>query len=163
MKLYEEEFDIFELVETLIIPFINSAKNKNIELTYEIESKIPKIVYGDSGRIRQILINLLSNAIKFTDKGYVKLKIRLISKIVGSIELLCEVIDTGIGIPDNMKDEIFNIFMQGDLSFTKLRQGTGLGLSIVKNILILMGGEIKVEDNKPNGSVFIMKFTLNTP
>jgi two-component system, sensor histidine kinase len=163
MKLYYEEFDIFELVEILITPFINSAKNKNIELTYDIESKIPKIVLGDSGRIRQILMNLLSNAIKFTDKGYVKLKIGVIKKNIDVIELICEIRDTGIGIPDNMKEEVFNIFMQGDLSFTKIRQGTGLGLSIVKNILILMDGEIKVEDNQPNGSVFKIKLSLNLP
>ena len=128
--------------------------------TYEIDENIPKNLNGDMGRIRQVIINLLSNAIKFTDTGYVKLKIGLKEKTENKIKIGLEITDTGIGVADNMKESIFDIFIQENLSFTKARQGTGLGLSIVKNILDLMEGSIRVEDNKPNGSIFILDFNL---
>ncbi len=162
VKLYEEEINIFELIESVMLSFLGVAKNKNIDLTYEIDKNIPKNLIGDIGRIRQVIINLLSNAIKFTDTGYVKVKLELKNITENKIKIGLEVADTGIGVADNMKESIFDIFIQEDLSFTKARQGTGLGLSIVKNILDLMEGNIRVENNKPNGSIFILDFNLKT-
>ncbi len=162
VKLYEEEINIFELIESVMLSFLGVAKNKNIDLTYEIDKNIPKNLIGDIGRIRQVIINLLSNAIKFTDTGYVKVKLELKNITENKIKIGLEVADTGIGVSDNMKESIFDIFIQEDLSFTKARQGTGLGLSIVKNILDLMEGNIRVENNKPNGSIFILDFNLKT-
>lgn len=160
VKLYEEEINIFEVIDSIMLSFSGVAKNKSIDLTYEIDENIPKNLIGDMGRIRQVIINLLSNAIKFTDTGYVKLKMELKNRTENRIKIGLEIADTGIGVADNMKESIFDIFIQEDLSFTKARQGTGLGLSIVKNILDLMEGSIRVEDNKPDGSIFILDFNL---
>ena len=139
-----------------VVPSVEAvAAPKGVEVHTEIAPNIPEKVYGDPYWIRQIIANLLGNAVKFTEKGHVWLRIYGIDDDHWAIE----VEDTGIGIPENMLDEIFEPFRQVDGSPTRRYKGSGLGLSIVKRLVELMEGEIKVESTPGKGS----KFTVILP
>ncbi|HPP86486.1 MAG TPA: ATP-binding protein, partial [bacterium] len=156
-------FIAFDFVE-----FINSVKThinevvtkKNLDFIVALDQNIPKILIGDQNRIRQILLNILFNAIKFTDDGYIKLEIKLLSKTNDSCEILFVIADTGIGINDENKKIIFDNFMQVDNSNIRRYGGIGIGLSISKKLITLMNGNISVEDNNPKGTVFKFNITL---
>jgi len=129
------------------------ADKKNIDLQVECEPDVPDYIWGDSGRLRQIIINLAGNAVKFTDKGYVRLTARMQERPNG-IHLHVNVEDTGMGIPADKLDRIFDKFTQADASITRKFGGTGLGLAITKQLVELMGGNIGVESVEGKGSTF---------
>jgi CheY-like chemotaxis protein len=112
------------------------------------------LVKGDSGRLRQVLINLCGNAVKFTHRGQVALDVKVAAGDAESTTLRFEVRDTGIGIPANRLDNLFQPFSQVDTSTTRRFGGTGLGLSIVKRLAKIMGGEAGVESREGLGSTF---------
>jgi signal transduction histidine kinase/DNA-binding response OmpR family regulator/HPt (histidine-containing phosphotransfer) domain-containing protein len=143
--------DTFEDVARLLSI---QAHAKGLELTAQIDARLPNLVKGDAGRFRQILLNLAGNAIKFTAKGEVSLEIKVLVTGENGTTIRCEVRDTGIGIPTNRLDSLFTPFMQVDTSTTRRFGGTGLGLSIVRNLVELMGGETGVESAEGVGSLF---------
>jgi two-component system, sensor histidine kinase and response regulator len=143
--------DTFEDVSRLLSI---QAHAKGLELTAQIDEKLPHFVKGDAGRIRQILLNLAGNAIKFTDKGEVSLEIKVLETGESGTTVRCEVRDTGIGIPADRVPSLFTPFMQVDSSTTRRFGGTGLGLSIVKRLVELMGGKTGVESVEGAGSLF---------
>ncbi len=147
-------FDLRELVEDLIKSYSPRVEEKNLELMYSFSSSIPKYIIGDPNRLRQIINNLLSNALKFTVKGIISLIIKTIRKSDEQITLEFQIQDTGIGISIEDMGKLFQSFNQVEQSFTKKYGGTGLGLSISKNLVELMGGNIKVESKKDVGSTF---------
>ncbi|MFO7446919.1 MAG: response regulator [Ignavibacteriaceae bacterium] len=130
------------------------ALEKRIDLLYIIEPDVPAFIVGDITRIKQILINLVSNAIKFTEFGEVLVSLSKIAEEDGSIELLFSVKDTGIGIPDNKIEKIFEAFSQVDSSTTRKFGGTGLGLAICKRLVSMMDGQIWAESTVGKGSSF---------
>jgi two-component system sensor histidine kinase/response regulator len=130
------------------------AHAKGLELTAQIDARLPHLVKGDAGRIRQILLNLAGNAIKFTAKGEVSLEIKVLETGANGTRVRCEVRDTGIGIPADRLQSLFAPFMQVDSSTTRRFGGTGLGLSIVRRLVELMGGETGVESIEGAGSLF---------
>jgi len=143
--------DTFEDVARLLSI---QAHAKGLELTAQIDVKLPDLVKGDAGRIRQVLLNLAGNAIKFTTKGEVSLEIKVLSTGGNGTTVRCEVRDTGIGIPADRMESLFAPFMQVDTSTTRRFGGTGLGLSIVRRLVELMGGETGVESVEGVGSLF---------
>jgi two-component system sensor histidine kinase/response regulator len=143
--------DTFEDVARLLSI---QAHAKGLEVTAQIDPKLPNLVKGDAGRIRQILLNLAGNAIKFTSKGEVSLQIKVLETSALGTKVRCEVRDTGIGIPADRLSSLFAPFMQVDSSTTRRFGGTGLGLSIVRRLAELMGGETGVESKEGFGSVF---------
>jgi two-component system sensor histidine kinase/response regulator len=143
--------DTFEDVARLLSV---QAHAKGLELTAQIDAKLPHLVKGDAGRIRQVLLNLAGNAIKFTAKGEVSLEIKLVESGTDGTKVRCEVRDTGIGIPADRIESLFAPFTQVDSSTTRRFGGTGLGLSIVHRLVELMGGETGVESVEGVGSVF---------
>src|SRR5882762_4087876 len=143
--------DTFEDVARLLSI---QAHAKGLELTAQIDPKLPDLVKGDAGRIRQILLNLAGNAIKFTTQGEVSLEIKVLSTGENGTTVRCEVRDTGIGIPADRLESLFAPFMQVDTSTTRRFGGTGLGLSIVRRLVELMGGESGVESVEGVGSLF---------
>jgi len=143
--------DTFEDVARLLSI---QAHAKGLELTAQIDAKLPDLVKGDAGRIRQILLNLAGNAIKFTTKGEVSLEIKVLSTGENGTTVRCEVRDTGIGIPADRLESLFAPFTQVDTSTTRRFGGTGLGLSIVWRLVELMGGETGVESVEGVGSLF---------
>jgi CheY-like chemotaxis protein len=130
------------------------AHAKGLELTAQIDARLPRLVKGDPGRIRQILLNLAGNAVKFTEKGEVGLEIKVLETGEQGTRVRCEVRDTGIGIPADRLPGLFSPFMQVDSSTTRKFGGTGLGLSIVRRLAELMGGETGVESVEGSGSLF---------
>lgn len=130
-----------------------SAANINFVLT--CESNVPAALVGDPYRLNQILLNLLSNAVKFTHKGKVELNISVLDQVEdGKLTLCFKVIDTGIGIPGDKLNSIFESFTQANIFTTRNYGGTGLGLAISQKLVELMGGKIKVESTEGIGSVF---------
>ncbi len=137
------------------------AQEKNIFLHLDYDPSIPEILIGDPVRLTQVIINLVNNAIKFTQKGGVTISVKYQGTENDCAGLLFEIIDTGIGIPEDKIDTIFENFKQADDSTTRKFGGTGLGLSISKKIVELFGGELQVKSKVNFGSTFY--FTLCLP
>ncbi|ORY16166.1 hypothetical protein BCR34DRAFT_557826 [Clohesyomyces aquaticus] len=135
------------------------SKTPSTKLEAILDPKLPKAAEGDSLRYRQIVQNLLSNATKFTEEGYVQVKASLQEENEDSYLILTEVIDTGIGVPEDSAGSLFTPFTQFDNSATKRYKGTGLGLSICKGFVELMGGRIGFRPN-PNGRGSVFRFTV---
>jgi signal transduction histidine kinase/DNA-binding response OmpR family regulator len=130
------------------------AHEKGLEYVVMISPDVPSLLFGDPGRLRQILSNLVSNAIKFTEKGEVVVKATLEDENTTHATILFNVVDTGIGIPEDRIDRLFKSFSQVDSSTTRKFGGTGLGLTISKQLAELMGGQIGVKSKEGKGSTF---------
>lgn len=136
---------------------------KKIELDLEIDQNVPRYIYTDSVRLKQILINLLSNAVKFTEKGTVTLSIKLVKTIdENHSELRFSVKDTGIGIEKDYQIQIFDAFSQGDNSTTRKFGGTGLGLTITNQLLALMNSKLELKSQLEIGSEFSFNLKVKT-
>jgi signal transduction histidine kinase/DNA-binding response OmpR family regulator len=130
------------------------ARQKDLDLTYQVQSEIPDALVGDPGRLRQILVNLVGNAIKFTEQGTITVHVAMASQTEDELSLHVTVSDTGVGIPEAKQRVIFDPFTQADGSTTRKYGGTGLGLAIAKQLVELMGGHIWVESSIGRGSTF---------
>ncbi|MDH4127632.1 MAG: ATP-binding protein [Spirochaetota bacterium] len=160
VKLHNEPFILDDCFSNIMNIYNLKAKNKNIKLTYEINTDIPKILVGDSEKLIQVIKNLVGNGLKFTNEGFVNIYVK---KHLNSssnedkkdtISLHFSVSDSGIGIPPNAHEIIFESFRQLDGSHTRKYEGTGLGLAISKNLIEIMGGKIWVESEINKGSNF---------
>ncbi|MBM4054236.1 MAG: response regulator [Planctomycetes bacterium] len=168
LQLETVAFDLSELIEKTCDVMSIRAHKKNLELACHIMPDVMVDVVGDPVRLRQIMVNLIGNALKFTEKGEVVLTVEnaKTTKEAGNMknrELLFSVSDTGIGIPHDKLDIIFESFTQADSSTTRKYGGTGLGLSISKRLVEMMGGRIWVESEVGKGSVFRFAATLGIP
>lgn len=153
---------IFEEVVEL---YTLRAKEKSIKLDYYMDDKVPKYIFGDPVRLKQIVVNLLSNAIKFTsEKGTVSLSITVMFILEGKVWLKFEVQDNGIGISNEQQQYIFNPFEQAEAGTTRKYGGTGLGLAISNQLVHAMGSELKVDSEEGEGSLFQfeIEFTIDT-
>lgn len=137
------------------------AEKKGVALIVDCEPDIPPYIWGDAGRIRQIITNLVGNAIKFTERGYVRIAACMQNHELDGSRLHIRVEDTGLGIPAEKLSEIFDKFTQGDASVTRRYGGTGLGLAITRELVCLMGGEIGVESAEGKGSTFWCSIPCN--
>jgi signal transduction histidine kinase/ligand-binding sensor domain-containing protein/CheY-like chemotaxis protein len=147
-------FEIQAAIDEMIKPLRFRAAQKEIELICRVHPDIPAVVIGDAGRLRQVLVNLVGNAIKFTDAGHILVEISVAERSGDAIMLQGRVTDTGIGIPQEKHDCIFEAFRQADGSTTRRFGGTGLGLAISSRLVELMGGRIEVESEEGHGSTF---------
>ncbi len=154
MALERVPVNLAECVENALELTSGPALANGLELLYWIEDDTPRGVYADPTRLRQILVNLLSNAIKFTPQGEVVVTMARREEADGSPWLCCAVRDTGIGIPADRMDRLFQVFSQVDMSTTRQYGGTGLGLAICRRLVSLMGGRIWVESEPGKGSTF---------
>lgn len=134
------------------------ARQKGNQLLIEVDDSMPPVIEGDQRRIEQIILNLVSNAAKFTDKGTVYVRFKTVHN-----NMVIEVEDTGIGIPTEMQNIIFDPFRQVDDTTTRNHQGSGLGLSIVKQLVELMNGDIAVKSELNIGSKFTVTFPHHVP
>lgn len=147
-------FDIRSIVEDVNVMGTLNAENKDVEVSSLICSDVPQKVYGDPGRVKQILNNLVSNAIKFTQEGEVVIYVKQISGDADNSVISFEVKDSGIGIEEDKLSLIFEAFTQSDTSMTRKFGGTGLGLAISKKLVDMMNGLIEVESKIGVGSTF---------
>lgn len=146
--------DLRKLVEEVATMLSTQAKVKHLEMRVNFQEGTPHLIMGDAKAIRQILLNLLGNALKFTSEGYVEIAIECIEQTAKQAKLKLSVNDSGIGIPADKLESVFEKFNQVDNSRTRKYGGTGLGLTINKAYVELMGGEIKVKSEEGKGSSF---------
>jgi len=147
-------FNLEEAIRNIKELFSHKAAEKNIDLIFNLDKNLPKIIKGDKIRINQILVNLIGNAIKFTNKGFIDLTVKLEQETEDKIKINFSVKDTGIGINKNKLDTIFERFEQASNDITRKYGGTGLGLSISKSLVELQGGELRIESEFGIGSNF---------
>ncbi|RXK83868.1 PAS domain-containing hybrid sensor histidine kinase/response regulator [Filimonas effusa] len=156
LELEKENFNLKELLQDLCETFLpaTTSGHKQIALFLEYDVRLPLEVSGDQARLSQLLRNLVSNAIKFTEKGWVKLIVTLVRETAQYAEIAFAVKDTGIGIAEDKRELVFNVFTQAQSDTTRKYGGTGLGLFISRRIVQLMGGDIKLETMLHQGSTF---------
>lgn len=158
MDMEQNPLDVRSCVEEAIELLVEKAGSKNLELAYRATPRVPYTIIGDITRLRQVLVNLLGNAIKFTETGEITINLDAELLDTGDHKLTFNIKDTGIGIPKDKQNKLFQSFSQVDSSTTRKYGGTGLGLAISKRLSELMGGEMWVESDEGQGAVF--SFTL---
>ncbi|WP_158093915.1 hybrid sensor histidine kinase/response regulator [Algoriphagus ratkowskyi] len=154
IELEQAPFDLRDLINRIAHSYSFQGRIKGVNISTEIDSKIPQHLLGDPVRISQIINNLLSNAIKFTAKGQVKIILKLVNSQVNKCKINFRIEDTGIGISNDKMSSIFEAFTQATSSTTRNFGGTGLGLAIVKRLIELHDSEIKVSSTLHVGTVF---------
>jgi len=154
LEIEEVPFDLRQLVADTLRAMSLRARQKGLALAAEIPPAVPRLMKGDPGRLRQVLLNLVGNAIKFTDAGGVTVALSVGAERDGRSEIAFAVRDTGIGVPPEKQHLIFEAFAQVDGSTTREYGGTGLGLAICRRLVILMQGRIDVRSVPGQGSVF---------
>ena len=130
------------------------ASDKGVEFTCNVNHRVPSLVKGDPGRLRQVLLNLAGNALKFTEKGEVDVRVELAEETAHQVVLRFAVRDTGVGIEPQQLEALFEAYAQGDVTVARRFGGTGLGLTIARQLVQLMGGEVGVASELGKGSTF---------
>ena len=161
LELEPVPFSLRHVIEDALLPLALRAHQKNLELACQLGPDLPDALIGDAGRLRQILINLVGNAIKFTHSGEVVVRAFAENVSGEAAQVRLSVEDTGIGIPREKQEMIFEAFTQADGSTTRSYGGTGLGLAISSQLVSLMGGELSVESEVGKGSRF--HFSVKLP
>lgn len=162
LELDIERFDLYEMCGQATDIITYNIQKKGLEMLLNISTELPRFIYADSVRLKQILVNLLSNASKFTEKGEIELKIQPLANLGDETTIRFGVRDTGIGIKREKQDKIFEAFSQEDGSTTKKYGGTGLGLTISNKLLGLMGSRLQLESTPGIGSHFYFDVIFKT-
>lgn len=160
LVLEEREFDLGPLIERCITLWQPRAAEKGLSLAQNLKVPDGFVLRGDQHRLLQIVSNLVSNSIKFTETGGVRIEGTVSEVYKGTVRLTLKVVDTGIGIPVDVRGTIFQPFQQADVSTSRKYGGTGLGLSICSHLIDLMGGSVEILDNEVDGSGTVFEVTL---
>lgn len=156
-------FDVESLFRDIGVILGGTVGDKDIELIFNLDRRLPGLLVGDALRLRQVLINLAGNAVKFTSEGEVAITVRVVDRNAQSLRVCFEISDTGIGIDADKLDTIFEGFSQAEASTTRRYGGTGLGLAISKRLVALMGGNLDVDSEPGRGSCFHFTIELGLP
>ena len=154
LELEHIAFSVRQTIADVLHPLERRAREKGLELACHIAADVPEVLVGDPVRLRQVVVNLIDNAIKFTERGEVVIAVEVESTAAEAVDLHFCVHDTGIGIPADKQEQIFQSFSQVDASTTRRFGGTGLGLAIAQELTALMGGRMWVESEQDRGSTF---------
>jgi len=163
LELEETEFALPQLLADVLDMFAQQAASKGIELASLLPTNIPERVIGDPERLRQVFVNLVSNALKFTEKGSVTLRCRSQKTSPNHERIRFAVEDTGVGIEPAERERLFEAFTQADSSTTRKHGGTGLGLNITRQLVGLMGGNIRVDSEPGEGTAFYVTIEFEVP
>lgn len=156
------QFNLKSLLDNLVKVMKFKAEEKHLTFYLEWDDEIPAVITGDKLKLNQILTNLIGNAFKFTEQGFVKIKVSALEKTENkNVKLLFEIRDSGIGIPADKLESVFQSFTQSTQSITRKFGGTGLGLTITKRLVELQDGEIKVDSEENVGSNFMVILTFD--
>lgn len=153
-------FDVYGLLITVLGGSRHTSSKKSLMLLHQVDPSLPRFLYGDEQKIRQILYNLLNNSVKFTVQGYVSLNVKVEQAGADSCIVVFSVVDTGIGISEDKQAQLFEPFTQVDASNTRKYGGTGLGLAIVKKMVTLLGGDISLNSTEGQGTEFELRLPL---
>jgi CheY-like chemotaxis protein/nitrogen-specific signal transduction histidine kinase len=163
VKLDIDKIDVEEVISEAFNIVSYSVNKKGLEMLIDIDQNAPRYIWGDGMRLKQIFVNLLSNALKFTEKGEIKVYVKVLKDYGGNkMQLRFGVRDTGIGIHKDKQQEIFNEFCQEDASITKRFGGTGLGLTISNKLLALSNSTLQLESEQGKGSHFFFDNDFDT-
>jgi PAS domain S-box-containing protein len=157
LTLEATSFDPVAVLEGVSLLLAVSAEQKGLHLTTVVNPDVPRQLYGDEGRLRQILMNLGGNAVKFTEAGHIQLCLEAGIREGSTVTLRFTVVDTGIGLDPNEVDRLLEPFVQADTSTARTFGGTGLGLSIVRHLTDLFGGRLIVDSEPASGSTFVVE------
>lgn len=156
LKIEQKEFNLRKVIQMVGYMFLSAAAEKNLQFSQQIEDNVPGVLKGDPERLSQVLINLISNAIKFTRHGCVSIAVGLHEEMEENVWIKFCVKDSGIGIPKDKQERIFQRFEQLNSDNEQITHGTGLGLSIVKNLVTQMEGHITLSSELGKGAEFIV-------
>ena len=156
-----KEIDLYSIVNATVRMLSLQAEDKGVAIKADIDSRIPEYVVGDDQHIRQVLINLVGNAVKFTDEGEIDVRVTLVEGDQERLPIRFEIIDTGVGIPFEDQARIFDSFQQVDTSQAQKRAGTGLGVTISRELVRIMGGQLKLQSAPGQGSRFWFTLPLD--
>jgi len=159
-SLQKEIFSLHEMLTQTIEMFKNTIKEKNLIFEYNFHQNLPEFILGDKTRLNQILMNVLTNAVKFTEEGKITFNIIPLNKTENQIWIKFEIIDTGIGIPNEELNQIFEPFKQLDYKPSRKYGGTGLGLAITKKLVELFNGKIFIQSEPNKGTYFAIEIPL---
>ncbi|QRR01997.1 response regulator [Dyadobacter sandarakinus] len=161
LELDVEKCDLYQACTEAVDILTYQAQKKGLEMLLNYSGTLPRFIWADAVRLKQILVNLLGNAVKFTEKGEIELKVSALSDTTGPyVDFLFEVWDTGIGIKEDKQGKIFEAFSQEDISTTKKYGGTGLGLTITNKLLGMMGSSLQLKSKPGEGSCFYFEIQL---
>ncbi len=161
LKIIRAPFNFYKVLQDAGAAFERQAKEKGLQYSMRISPKLPRYFVGDNNKLRQVVSNLLNNAVRFTEKGHIELAADFAgADAEGVIKVRISVTDTGIGVPEDKREIIFERFMQADSNLNRKYGGTGLGLAICRELLDLMNGHVTYESNTPAGSRFIVELPL---
>ncbi len=160
MELDPHRFELSDFMRELAVILSAHVGDKDIEVLFRLDPRLPPALVGDATRLRQVLLNLAGNALKFTEHGEVVLALTLLGEEDGRARIRFEVSDTGIGIASDKLEQIFVGFSQAEQSTSRRYGGTGLGLAISRRLVALMGGELRVDSRVGEGSRFHFEVTL---
>ena len=148
-----ERFNPRQLLQSLVTTFQNISAEKHLTYVLEIDPKIPDLLVADYTRLRQIFFNLIGNSVKFTESGEIKISVSINEwENSRTVQLLCTITDTGIGIPEGLEESLFQPFCQVEGGYRKKYKGTGLGLTIVKQLVNLLGGTVSISRGNNSGT-----------
>ncbi len=156
----EIDFDLHALVNSTARMLAPQAAAKGLDCQVHIDPKTPFLCHGDAQHLRQVLINLVGNAIKFTEKGTIEIRVTPVVEEAGSVTARFEVIDTGVGIPPEVRNRVFDSFTQADETTTRRFGGTGLGTTIARQLVERLGGRIGFDSEVGKGTTFWFELTL---
>ncbi|ATG92126.1 EAL domain-containing protein [Methylomonas koyamae] len=163
LKCQPSDFVLHETLDEVVELMAAQARRKNLRLSYTIGERVPAVLHGEAGRVRQVLINLVGNALKFTEQGAIELGVEAEAAGQEPLVLRFSVADTGLGIPATVQNRIFDAFVQADGSSTRHYEGAGLGLAICRQLVQLMGGRIGLDSRLGHGSRFWFSVPFATP
>jgi PAS domain S-box-containing protein len=162
LDIHNYTFSIRDSLDIITKSFSLSIKSKSLQMNCNIDHDVPDMLIGDAGRMRQILVNIVGNSVKFTENGEISINVGVHSKINDVITLQFDIKDTGIGIPEEKQEVIFEAFIQADPSTTRHYGGTGLGLAICSRLVKMMNGKVWLESNLGKGSFFHILLPFRT-
>jgi len=164
LRVVAEDFVLSDVIQAIGLILLPQAKAKRLDYRVKVGETVPKMLRGDVGHLRQILLNLAGNAVKFTDQGRVEIRVSVVhADAHGAVRLRFDIIDTGIGVPVAMRPRLFEAFEQADVSMARRHEGTGLGTTIAKGLVEAMDGQIGYLDNPPQGSHFWVELPFAPP